>query len=95
MKGIQTIQGAYSDEANGWVSETIALTGDAYLEVDLPAKGRLVIKKAEQPTGPWPKAMMTKWTGPEFRVRIYGSDKGKYLKIITTVKPKRIEYANI
>ena len=95
MKEIRTIQGAWSDEAHGWVSEILHLTGDAWLEVDLPGRGRVVIKKAESPEGPWPKAMITKWTGPEFRVRIYGSDKGKYLKIITTEKPKRIEYANI
>lgn len=70
MKPIQTISGSWSDAANGWVSDIIALTGDAYLEVTLPHKGRLVIKKSESPDGPWPKSLITPWTGPDFRIRL-------------------------
>ncbi len=95
MKEITTIQGAWSDEANGWVSEILELTGDAWLEVELPSKGRLVIKKAETIEGPWPKALITKWAGPKFRIRIYGSTSARYIKIITTETPNTIQYANI
>ena len=95
MKEIETIRGAWSDEAFGWVSETIELTGDAWLEVELPQKGRLVIKKSETPEGPWPKALITKWAGPKFRIRLYGSTEHKYIKVITTDIPRTIVYANI
>ena len=103
MKPIQTINGAWSDEANGWVSEDLELTGDAWLEVTLPHKGRLVIKKAETPEGPWPKALITPWTGPDFRLRLHhGTEKAssdaphkRYIRIITTVPPTTIQLANI
>ena len=111
MKPIQTIQGAWSDDANGWVSEDLELTGDAWLEVTLPHKGRLVIKKSETPEGPWPKALITPWTGPDFRIRLihgyaeatrqtaeyYGIGIGhsRYIRIITTVEPTTIQLANI
>ena len=103
MKPIQTINGAWSDEANGWVSEDLELTGDAWLEVTLPHKGRLVIKKSETPEGPWPKALITPWTGPDFRLRLHhGTEKAssdaphkRYIRIITTVTPTTIQLANI
>lgn len=100
MKEITTIQGAWSDEANGWVSEILELTGDAWLEVELPAKGRLVIKKAvtsgkADGTPAWPKALITKWAGPKFRIRLYGSTPARCIKIITTETPITIQYANI
>lgn len=103
MKEITTIQGAYSEEANGWVSEIIELTGDAWLEVELPAKGRIVIKKAEPTalggfpteTTPFPKALITTWAGPKFRIRLYGSTEHRYIRIITTETPNTIQYANI
>ena len=106
MKPIQTINGAWSDEANGWVSETLELTGDSWLEGTLPHKGRLVIKKAESLEGPWPKALITPWTGPKMRIRIlHGRDKvcaksfgighNRYIKIITTETPSSIQLANI
>jgi len=103
MKEITTIKGAWSDDANGWVSEILELTGDAWLEVELPAKGRLVIKKAEPSDAPaaspdglkWPKALITHWTGPKFRIRLYGSTPARYIKIITTETPKKIEYVDI
>ena len=111
MKEITTIQGAWSDEANGWVSETLELTGDAWLEVELPSKGRLVIKKAEQIEGPYPKALITRWAGPKFRIRIHhgraeathgtaeydhlAAGHNRYIRIITTETPTTIQYANI
>ena len=90
-----TITGSYSEKENGWVSDIVKLTGDAWLEVELPSKGRLVIKKAETIDGPWPKALITPWTGPKFRIRIYGSTPARYIKIITTETPNTIQYANI
>lgn len=106
MKEITTIRGSWSDDANGWVSETVELTGDAWLEVELPEKGRLVIKKAESQEGPWPKALITKWTGPSLRIRIYhgrdevsakvdGVGHNRYIRIVTTITPTRIQLANI
>lgn len=95
MKEITTIQGAWSDEANGWESDVINLTGNIYLEIELSDKGRVVVKKSEQQEGPFPKALITKWGGSSFRFRIYGSTKYPYIKIITTSTPNRIEYANI
>ena len=104
MKEITTINGAYSEEANGWVSDVLTLTGDAWLEVELPTKGRLVIKKAE-PTDTstdspnsfiWPKALITPWDGPKFRIRLLlGTTNARHIKIITTETPKSIQYANI
>jgi hypothetical protein len=91
---ITTINGAWSQEENAWVSEVWCLTGDAYLEVTLPGKGRMVIKKAETLDGPWPKAKITPWTGPEFRTRIYGSTKYRYVRIYLTEEPTRIQFAN-
>lgn len=90
-----TIQGEWSNEANGWVSEVINLTGNIYLEVELPGKGRVVVKKSERQDGAYPKALITKWGGSSFRIRVYGSTKYPYIKIITTSIPNRIEYANI
>ena len=95
MREIQTIRGSWSNDANGWASETLELTGDTWLEIDLPTKGRVVIKKAETEGGPYPKALITKWGGPSFRIRIYGSTAARYVKIITTTTPTNIGYANI
>ena len=95
MKPITTINGAWSEQANAWVSETLCLTGDCWLEVTLPQKGRLVIKKSETADGPCPKALISKWTGPEFRIRMYGSTEGRYVRIYLTCNPTTIQYANI
>ncbi len=95
MKKTTTITGAYSEEANGWVSDIVELTGDAFLDVELPSKGRIVIKKAEQTGGPYPKALITPWAGPKFRIRLYGCTSARYIKIITTETPNTIKYTNI
>lgn len=102
-----TINGAWSDDANGWVSEVLELTGDIWLNVELSQKGRVVIKKAEDICGPWPKALITKWSGPVFKLRIVcGGDRlnmsdgsyrsfGRFIQIVTTDIPKSIYYVNI
>ncbi|MBQ8711544.1 MAG: hypothetical protein IJ551_01780 [Prevotella sp.] len=95
MTGLIPIDGAWSDDANGWVSEAITLTGDIWLEVELPERGRLVIKKAETEDGPWPKALITPYTGPSFRIRIYGTAHVRYIQVITSHTPTNIHYANI
>lgn len=95
MKQITTIAGSWSDEANGWESNVLCLTGDGWLEVELPEKGRLVVKKSENESGPYPKALITKWAGPSFRIRLYGTTEERYVKIITTSEPTRIQIANI
>lgn len=91
---ITTINGSWSESENAWVSEIWCLTSDTYLEVTLPDKGRMVIKKAETLAGPWPKAKITPWTGPEFRMRIYGDTKYKYIRIYLTDTPTMIQFAN-
>jgi hypothetical protein len=91
---ITTINGAWSEEDHAWVSEVWQLTGDCWLEVSLQDKGRLVVKKSETAEGPWPKAMITKWGGPEFRIRIYGSTKYRYVRLYLTEEPVRIQFAN-
>lgn len=91
---ITTINGAWSAEENAWVSETWYLTGDTYLEATLPDKGRMVIEKSETISGPWPKCLKSSWSGPEFRIRIYGSTKYRYIKIFLTDTPTMIQFAN-
>ena len=92
---ITTINGAWSEQDNAWVSETLCLTGDCWLEVTLPDKGRLVIKKSETENGPYPKALITKWDGPQFKIRIYGSTEARYIKIYLTDTPTTIQLASI
>ena len=91
---ITDINGAWSEDRNAWVSDPLCITGDCWLEVTLPGKGRMVIKKSETQDGPWPKCLISNWTGPEFRVRIYGSTKYRYIRIYMTETPTRIQFAN-
>ena len=95
MKPIETINGAWSDDANAWVSDTLCLTGDCWLEVTLPSKGRLVIKKSESEDGPWPKAFISKWGGGDFRIRMYGTTEKRYVKVYLTTTPTIIQLASI
>lgn len=91
---ITTINGSWSDEDNAWVSELWCLTGDCWLEVTLPDKGRIVIKKSESPDGPFPKAFISKWVDPNMRIRLYGSTKYRYIRIYLTSEPSIIQFAN-
>lgn len=91
---VTKINGAWNEQENAWVSEDWCLTGDCWLEVALPDKGRLVIKKSETAEGPYPKAMVTPWAGPEFRIRLYGSTKYRYVRICLTAEPTMIQFAN-
>ena len=97
MRSIETttINGAWSQEANAWVSDVVHLTGDCYIEATLPGKGRLVIKKSESAEGPFPKALISKWSGPDFKILVYGTTKGRYLKICLTDIPTTIQYVMI
>ena len=95
MRQITTITGSYSEKENGWVSNIVKLTGDVLLDIELPSEGMVVIKKAEKIQGPYPKALITKWSGPKFRIKLYGSTPARYIKIITTETPNTIQYANI
>ena len=95
MRQITTITGSYSEKENGWVSNIVKLTGDVLLDIELPSEGMVVIKKAEKIQGPYPKALITKWSGPKFRIKLYGSTPARYIKIITTETPNMIQYANI
>ena len=88
------ITGSLDEEAKAWISDVVELHTDCYLEVDLPSKGRLIIKKKET-DGSWPKAMITKWTGPNIRVRVYGSTNGAFLKFCLSDAPTRIQLFKI
>lgn len=92
---MKEICGAWSDEDNGWVSDVVELLGDSWLEIELPEKGRLVIKKSESEDGPWPKALVSRWGGDSFRIRMYGSTKHRFVKIATTCTPTRCELCGI
>ena len=91
---ITPINGAWSDQENAWVSEDWCLTGDCWLEVTMPNKGRLLVRKAETLDGPWPKAFVSPWCGPEMRIRFYGSTKYRYVRIYLTEAPTIIQFAN-
>lgn len=93
-KTLVTINGSWSEQDNAWVSETLCLTGDTWLEVELPDKGRLVIKKSESENGPFPKALISEWTD-SFRISIYGTTENRYFKVCLTDTPKRIQIASI
>lgn len=95
MSELLTINGAWSEEADAWVSDIVCLQGESWLEVTLPHKGRLVIKKSETLDGPWPKALISDWSGPEFRIHIYGTTESKYIKICLTETPTRIQIVKI
>ena len=95
MKPITDINGAWSAAANGWASETLCLSGDTWLEVTLPAKGRIVIEKAEQANGPYPKVLVSPWAGPDFRIRFYGTTESRYVRIYLSENPIKIQYVNI
>lgn len=91
---ITTINGAWSDAANAWVSDIWQLTGDCWLEVTMADKGRLVVKKAETVDGPWPKCFISPWVGKEMRLRFYGSTKYRYVRLYLTEEPVKIQFAN-
>lgn len=85
------ISGAWSEQDNAWVSETLCLSGDSWLEVTIPDKGRLIIKKSESADGPFPKALISKWIGPDFRIRIFGTTENRYIRIYLTDTPTKIQ----
>jgi hypothetical protein len=95
MGQVHTIHGAWSSLANGWASETLCLSGDTWLEVTLPSKGRIVIEKSEGPSGPWPKVFVSPWVGPAMRLRLYGATEERYVRIYLSENPKTIQYVNI
>lgn len=95
MGQVRTINGAWSPSANGWASETLCLSGDTWLEVTLPSKGRIVIEKSETVIGPWPKAFVSPWVGPEMRIRLYGATEERYVRIYLSENPIKIQYVNI
>lgn len=91
----RTIAGQWDDRERAWVSETLQLTGDCWVEISLGAKGRLLVRKSENTDGPWPKALVSEWTGPEFRIRMYGGTKYRFVRLYLTRVPERAEVVNI
>lgn len=92
---VKPINGAWNEEANAWESEALCLTGDCFLEITLPDKGRVVIKKSETADGPYPKALITKWGGPSFKIRIYGTTEDRYIIVCLTETPTNIQISSI
>ena len=92
---IKPIRGAWSEESNAWVSQLMCLTGDCWLEVTMPDKGRMVIKKSETRYGSYKKALISPWTGPEFRIRMYGSTKYRFVRVYLTEEPTIIQLSSI
>lgn len=95
MRTLTPVNGQWSEEANAWVSETLFLTGEHWLELSLPAKGRIVVKMADTAEGPFPKALISKWAGPDFSIRIYGSDVGHYFRFYLTNTPTTIQIVDL
>lgn len=91
---ITSIDGAWSEQEHAWVSDPVFLRGDCWLEVTLPNKGRMIVKKSETEDGLYPKALITPWTGPQFKIRIYGSTKYRYIIICLTDTPESIGIAS-
>lgn len=91
MGELKTINGAWSEQDNAWVSDTLAMTTDFWLEVELPSQGRVVIKKSNTPDGPWPKILITPWTGPKFEIDVSINEEIRYYRIYTTEPPTRIQ----
>lgn len=75
----------YSSESNSWTTGVVELTGDCWLRVVLPGKGRLAIRHLYK--GQWPIVLMSPYTGPDFEIRIYGKTMGGQIIIETTRKP--------
>lgn len=94
MKETVKIKGAWDSNENAWVSETLCLTGNSYLEATLPENGRMLIRKAEHKDGPYPTALVSKWER-DFEITIYGTTKGRYVKIYLTTTPKHIQITNV
>lgn len=91
----RTLEFQYSEAFNAYRSDIIPLTGDCYLTVTLPSRGRLAIRKANSISGPWPVVLMSPHTGPDFEIRIYGETYGKYIRIETTHQPIKAEITPI
>ena len=91
---ITPIDGAWSEQEHAWLSEPVLLGGDCWLEVTLPDKGRMIIKKSETSSGVYARALISPWTGPDFRIRIYGSTKYRYIIICLTDTPDSIGIAS-
>lgn len=92
---IKLVKGAWDYDANAWVSEVLYLTGNSFLEITLPNKGRVVIKKSENPDGPFPKALISNWSGPSFIIPIHGTTKGRYIVVCLTETPTNIQISSI
>ena len=89
-----TINGAWDEDANAWVSEPLTIDSDCWLEAELEDKGRMVVK--QNIDSKWPKAMISKWGGPKFRIRIFLKTKeSQSIKIYLTSNPTSIQYVNI
>lgn len=81
----------YDEKENGWSSDIVTLTGETFLSLRLPSLGRVCLRKSNTDNGPWPIILMTPWTGPDFRVRLFGQARGKRVKILCTDKPQSCE----
>lgn len=84
---------SYSSSEVGYVA-TLQLTGDVHLHVMLTEKGYVTLRKCETADGDYERVSVSTLTD-ESEYHVYGSVRYPYLKIITSVEPNTIEYANI
>lgn len=76
----------YDATDNAYTTQPILLTGDAFLTLSLPERGRLAIRKSNTGERPWPIVLMSP-KNKDYQIRIYGQTRGKYIKIQTTHAP--------
>ena len=85
--GVQFFWNGFS---NSFRTEVISLLGDCFLRLSLPERGRVAIRKANSPGGPWPVVLMSP-VNTDFEIRIYGETAGKFIRIETTAMPSSCE----
>ena len=82
------------DNANSYSSGPIQLTGDAYLCVTLPTKGRIVIRKSNTGRAPWPIVLASP-IEQDFQIHLYGKTKYKHIIVEATHNPIKATLYNI
>lgn len=85
----------YDEGENGWVSEEMVLTGETFLALSLPDRGRVCLRKSNSADGPWPIILMSPHTGPDFRIHLFGQAKGKHIKVLCTDAPVKCSVYNL
>lgn len=88
------LESRYDASELGWVADTVELSSNIYLMVDMEKAGYVVIKQYDDVTGDWPKVLVSGiCLSLKSRIRI---DEGvRKIRILTSEEPKSIKYVNI